>query len=125
MERVAFWTPSNPYYHREMNPWSTVGSIPHETPVNMRGMSAANADANVMVYGEATPKAHQTPSPLSPDNQVISNTSSHKKNHKNADDMSSHRKGRWTLDEKVLFLHGLKTYGKGRWKKISIFLPHR
>ena len=33
--------------------------------------------------------------------------------------------GRWSLEEKLLFLYGLKKFGKGRWKKISIFLPHR
>lgn len=35
------------------------------------------------------------------------------------------RSGRWTPDEKILFLHGLKMFGKGRWKKISIYLPQR
>lgn len=35
------------------------------------------------------------------------------------------RVGRWTLDEKILFLYGLKKFGKGRWKKMSIFLPDR
>jgi SHAQKYF class myb-like DNA-binding protein len=35
------------------------------------------------------------------------------------------RSGRWTPDEKLLFLHGLKIYGRGRWKKIRHFLPTR
>jgi hypothetical protein len=35
------------------------------------------------------------------------------------------RSGRWTPDEKILFLYGLKRFGKGRWKKMSTFLPHR
>jgi hypothetical protein len=35
------------------------------------------------------------------------------------------RTGRWTLEEKLLFLYGLRKYGKGRWKKISVYLPHR
>jgi len=35
------------------------------------------------------------------------------------------RSGRWTLDEKILFLFGLRRFGKGRWKKISIYLPDR
>ena len=35
------------------------------------------------------------------------------------------RTGRWTPDEKILFLYGLKMFGKGRWKKMSIYLPHR
>jgi hypothetical protein len=35
------------------------------------------------------------------------------------------RAGRWTPDEKILFLYGLKRFGKGRWKKMSIYLPHR
>mmetsp|Transcript_19160 Transcript_19160/g.36275 ORF Transcript_19160/g.36275 Transcript_19160/m.36275 type:complete len:213 (-) Transcript_19160:67-705(-) len=37
----------------------------------------------------------------------------------------SMRTGRWTLDEKLLFLYGLRMYGKGRWKKISVYLPNR
>ena len=37
----------------------------------------------------------------------------------------THRTGRWTPDEKILFLYGLKRFGKGRWKKMSIYLPHR
>lgn len=35
------------------------------------------------------------------------------------------RTGRWTPDEKILFLYGLKSFGKGRWKKISVYLPNR
>ena len=35
------------------------------------------------------------------------------------------RTGRWTPDEKILFLYGLKRFGKGRWKKMSVYLPHR
>ncbi len=35
------------------------------------------------------------------------------------------RSGRWTPDEKLLFLHGLKLHGRGRWKKIRQFLPTR
>jgi Myb-like DNA-binding domain len=35
------------------------------------------------------------------------------------------RVGRWTLDEKLLFLFGLQKFGKGRWKKISLYLPNR
>ena len=38
---------------------------------------------------------------------------------------ASSRSGRWTPDEKLLFLHGLKLYGRGRWKKIRQFLPTR
>ena len=38
---------------------------------------------------------------------------------------ASQRTGRWTPDEKILFLYGLKRFGKGRWKKMSIYLPHR
>jgi hypothetical protein len=38
---------------------------------------------------------------------------------------SDQRTGRWSLDEKLLFLYGLKKYGKGRWKKISVYLPRR
>lgn len=37
----------------------------------------------------------------------------------------SHRTGRWTLDEKILFLYGLQKFGKGRWKKMSVYLPNR
>jgi hypothetical protein len=35
------------------------------------------------------------------------------------------RKGRWSPEEKILFLHGLRLFGKGRWKKIRHFLPMR
>ena len=35
------------------------------------------------------------------------------------------RVGRWTMDEKLLFLYGLRKFGKGRWKKISVYLPDR
>jgi hypothetical protein len=38
---------------------------------------------------------------------------------------SAPRAGRWTPDEKILFLYGLKRFGKGRWKKMSVYLPHR
>jgi hypothetical protein len=41
------------------------------------------------------------------------------------DSGSAQRSGRWTPDEKILFLYGLKRFGKGRWKKMSIYLPHR
>lgn len=35
------------------------------------------------------------------------------------------RAGRWSLDEKIMFLYGLSKYGKGRWKKISVYVPDR
>jgi hypothetical protein len=35
------------------------------------------------------------------------------------------RAGRWSLDEKILFLFGLQKFGKGHWKKISIYVPDR
>jgi hypothetical protein len=35
------------------------------------------------------------------------------------------RVGRWTLDEKILFLYGLQEFGKGHWKKISAYVPGR
>lgn len=38
---------------------------------------------------------------------------------------ASQRSGRWSADEQLLFLHGLKVFGKGRWKKIRTFLPFR
>ncbi|EEC50126.1 predicted protein [Phaeodactylum tricornutum CCAP 1055/1] len=38
---------------------------------------------------------------------------------------SPHRTGRWTLDEKILFLYGLRKFGKGKWKKMSAYLPNR
>jgi hypothetical protein len=44
---------------------------------------------------------------------------------KASDRNPSHRTGRWTLDEKVLFLYGLQKFGKGRWKKMSVYLPNR
>ena len=33
--------------------------------------------------------------------------------------------GRWSLDEKILFLFGLQKFGKGHWKKISMYVPNR
>ena len=39
--------------------------------------------------------------------------------------VESQRSGRWSQDEKLLFLHGVMVYGKGRWKKIRTFLPAR
>jgi hypothetical protein len=44
---------------------------------------------------------------------------------KGSDRNPSHRSGRWTLDEKILFLYGLQKFGKGRWKKMSVYLPNR
>jgi Myb-like DNA-binding domain len=38
---------------------------------------------------------------------------------------NSERVGRWTLDEKILFLYGLQKFGKGQWKKISAYVPGR
>lgn len=38
---------------------------------------------------------------------------------------SPFRTGRWTPDEKILFLYGLRMFGKGRWKKMSVYLPQR
>lgn len=35
------------------------------------------------------------------------------------------RTGRWTLDEKVLFLYGLQKYGQGKWKQIQSYCPGR
>lgn len=35
------------------------------------------------------------------------------------------RAGRWSLDEKILFLFGLQKFGKGHWKKISMYVPDR
>jgi hypothetical protein len=58
---------------------------------------------------------------LQPSNAVKHQLSSHKKNGRKA----SHKLGRWSLDEKILFLYGLRKFGKGRWKKISVFLPDR
>jgi hypothetical protein len=43
----------------------------------------------------------------------------------NNDGPQTLRSGRWTPDEKCLFLYGLRMFGKGRWKKMSCFLPHR
>ena len=35
------------------------------------------------------------------------------------------RTGRWTMDEKILFLYALRKFGKGRWKKMKTYLPQR
>jgi hypothetical protein len=39
--------------------------------------------------------------------------------------IQSKRAGRWSPEEKLLFLHGLRQFGRGRWKKIQTFLPSR
>lgn len=33
--------------------------------------------------------------------------------------------GRWDLQEKLMFLYGLSRFGKGRWKKIQLYVPGR
>ena len=38
---------------------------------------------------------------------------------------ASSRCGRWSLDEKLMFLYGLSLFGKGRWKKIRAYVPNR
>lgn len=38
---------------------------------------------------------------------------------------ASSRCGRWSLDEKLIFLFCLSLFGKGRWKKIHAYLPNR
>lgn len=38
---------------------------------------------------------------------------------------ASSRCGRWSLDEKLMFLYGLSLFGKGRWKKIHAYVPNR
>jgi hypothetical protein len=43
----------------------------------------------------------------------------------NNKEISLYKPGRWSLDEKLCFLYGLQKFGKGRWKKISIYLPQR
>jgi hypothetical protein len=35
------------------------------------------------------------------------------------------KSGRWSLDEKLMFLYGLSLFGKGRWKKIHAYVPER
>jgi hypothetical protein len=41
------------------------------------------------------------------------------------DSNTSAKCGRWSLSEKLLFLYGLSVHGKGRWKKISAYVPAR
>ena len=36
-----------------------------------------------------------------------------------------YRTGRWTLDEKLLFLYSLRKFGRGKWKLTSQYLPQR
>jgi hypothetical protein len=38
---------------------------------------------------------------------------------------SAFRSGRWALDEKIIFLYALRKFGKGRWKKMKVYLPNR
>lgn len=40
-------------------------------------------------------------------------------------DLPPSRCGRWSQDEKLMFLYGLSLFGKGRWKKIHAYVPDR
>jgi len=44
---------------------------------------------------------------------------------KRDEDMSTYNLGRWSAKEKKLFLEGLHTFGKGRWKKIGQLVTTR
>mmetsp|Transcript_25223 Transcript_25223/g.38828 ORF Transcript_25223/g.38828 Transcript_25223/m.38828 type:complete len:294 (-) Transcript_25223:300-1181(-) len=37
----------------------------------------------------------------------------------------TYKTGRWSIEEKLLFLYGLSKFGKGKWKKIGTLLPTR
>mmetsp|Transcript_23380 Transcript_23380/g.32759 ORF Transcript_23380/g.32759 Transcript_23380/m.32759 type:complete len:337 (+) Transcript_23380:454-1464(+) len=37
----------------------------------------------------------------------------------------TYKTGRWSIEEKLLFLYGLSKFGKGKWKKIGSLLPTR
>ena len=70
------------------------------------------SNANVVDDGEASRSSQES---LQPEQQTRAASPS----------APAQRTGRWTPDEKILFLYGLKRFGKGRWKKMSIYLPHR
>ena len=70
------------------------------------------SNANVVDDGEASRSSQES---LQPAQQTSAASPS----------APAQRTGRWTPDEKILFLYGLKRFGKGRWKKMSIYLPHR
>jgi hypothetical protein len=100
---------------------STSSSSLSSIPGNHRRVSLT---ANDTAPGESsTTQAAQTE--VQHELQLQSAVKHQQSSHKKSARKSSQKVGRWTLDEKILFLYGLRKFGKGRWKKISVFLPDR
>jgi len=101
---------------------STVPSIPHLPKASnppCPNVIANNGEKSNTASSASLPP----PTPIVP---AYSSTTTGTTITGNTSDRSrSSRSGRWTPDEKLLFLHGLKVYGRGRWKKIRQFLPTR
>lgn len=92
--------------------------------------AAAAADAITERVELLTPEEHQANLVKNLNMNTIAVGTAGSSNHGDswsspASNRTSERVGRWTLDEKILFLYGLQKFGKGQWKKISAYVPGR
>jgi hypothetical protein len=89
----------------------------HASPLSSRPHD--DDEAEVARFPAAAPLVPTiSPSP------VIASTVESKKSAATSS-VAAPRSGRWTLDEKVLFLYGLQKYGRGKWKYIQSYCPGR
>ena len=80
----------------------TQGSVPSETPLSDTAVATTVTNGDI---GCGTATTTSTATKAVPQPPI--------------------RAGRWSLDEKILFLFGLQKFGKGHWKKISMYVPDR
>lgn len=81
---------------------------PHLRHEHMSGPKSPVSIAEFLASGSSS-ESEQTHSSDEKSNPVLGATKS----------------GRWSLDEKLLFLYGLSIEGKGRWKRIHKYVPER
>ena len=86
---------------------------------NMDDTCLTSNSTHVMIQDESKQKQSTDEGCIVTDLCVSSPKESLRKN------QQGKRAGRWSPEEKLLFLHGLKQFGRGRWKKIQTFLPTR
>jgi Myb-like DNA-binding domain len=84
----------------------TTESVELLTPEEQQANLVKNLNMNTLAAGSGSTNGAPWPSPP-------------------AANRTGERVGRWTLDEKILFLYGLQKFGKGQWKKISAYVPGR